>query len=265
MAFNAAPGATSFGEDPALYDNARPAYPPELFDWLKQHCRLGPQSDGFEIGAGTGLATLPVLALPVLSILAIEPDRALAGRLQTKAADYPRLSIAQATFEETDLAREAFDFGFAATSFHWLKRMKAFARILAALKPGGNFAIWWSIYHNPLAPDAFDLAAGDLLANLEQKPGRRPEPPFALDIKARVGEMRAAGFEDVQHARFEQTVDFTAESLAALYATLSRVRMARPETRDRLLADVGRITRETFGGRVCRMIPTSAFIGRKPA
>jgi SAM-dependent methyltransferase len=265
MAFNDAPGAASFGHDPALYDDARPAYPSELFDWLKQHGRLGPQSDCFEIGAGTGHATLPLLALPVGSVLAIEPDHALAGLLQTKGAENPRLSIAQATFEETSLAPEAFDFGFAATSFHWLKRMKGFARILAALKPGGHFAMWWSVYHNPLAPDAFALAAGDLLASLEQKSGRRPEPPFALDIRARLGEMRAAGFEDVQHALFQQPADFTPGSLAALYATLSRVRMARPETRDRLLADVERIAREAFGGRVRRMIPTSAFIGRKPA
>jgi SAM-dependent methyltransferase len=264
VAFNAAPGATSFGETAALYDMGRPAYPPELFAWLKERCSLGPHSDCFEIGAGAGHATLPVLALPVGSILAIEPDRALAGRLRSKAPDDPRLSLVHATFEQADLIPAAFDFGFAATSFHWLKRMKALARIVTALKPGAHFAMWWSIYQNPLAPDAFDLAAGALLADLEQKPGRRPEPPFALDTNARLGEMRAAGFVDLRHLCFEKSVDFTAEGLAALYATLSRVRMARPEVRDQLLAGVMRIAREEFGGSVVRTIPTSVFLGRRP-
>jgi len=265
VAFNTAPGATSFGEDAALYDSARPAYPAGLFSWLSQGCSLGAQSDCFEIGAGAGLATLPLLALPVRSLLAIEPDLALADRLKAKAADDARLSLANAAFEDVELGRETFDFGFAATSFHWLKRMKAFARIMAALKPGAHFAMWWSIYHNPLAPDAFDSAAGDLFSSLEQKPGQRPEPPFALDIKARLGEMRAAGFENVGHALFEQPVDFTPQGLVALYATLSRVRMARPAARDRLLAGVERIARDEFAGCVRRIIPTSAFIGRKPA
>ena len=75
---NTSPGRDKFGADPAAYDLARPGYPLELFDWLRETCALGEASDCFEIGAGTGHATAPVLALPVRSVLAIEPDRPLA-------------------------------------------------------------------------------------------------------------------------------------------------------------------------------------------
>ena len=79
---HASPGATKFGEDAALYDFARPAYPAELFTWLQARCGLNAQGGCFEIGAGTGHATLPVLATPVRSLLAIEPDVRLAERLR---------------------------------------------------------------------------------------------------------------------------------------------------------------------------------------
>jgi SAM-dependent methyltransferase len=265
MAFNTAPGGATFGEDPALYDSARPAYPPELFAWLQGVCGLGPDSACFEIGAGTGHASLPVLALPVRSLLAIEPDPALADLLAMKAGDALALEILVSTFEEAELAPAGFDFAFAATSFHWLKRMKAFAQVLAALKPGGWFAMWWAVYHDPASPDAFDRASDHLFEGFEQKHGEKPRIAFGLDIASRLGEMRAAGFTDTQHRVFPRDVDYTPESLAALMGTFSRVRMTPPENRKLLLEGVERLAREDFGGRVTRTIRTSVFVGCKPA
>ena len=261
---DSSPGRTKFGEDPAAYDFARPPYPPELFTWLREHCSLSATSECLEIGAGTGHGTLPILATPVGRVLAIEPDTRLAERLAAKTQGDTRLAIEAARFEEVDLAPAAFDFAFAAMSIHWLARMKAMARIRAALKPGGWFAMWWSVYHNPAAPDAFARASDHLFQGLEQEPKATGSlPAFALDFNSRMGEMRAAGFADVERRLFTHTVSFTPERIATLFATFSRVRMAPQETRDRLLAEVERIAREEFGGKVEREIPVSAFIGRK--
>jgi SAM-dependent methyltransferase len=150
---HASPGATRFGEDAALYDFARPEYPADLFVWLRAKCKLDARSDCFEIGAGTGHATLPLLATPVRSLLAIEPDARLAERLREKTSDDARLAIEIARFEDARLETAMFDFGFAAMSLHWLARMKALTRVRAALKPGGYFAMWWNVYHNSAAPD----------------------------------------------------------------------------------------------------------------
>ena len=82
-------------------------------------------------------------------------------------------------------------------------------------------------------------------------------------MKSRLGEMRAAGFEEVRHRLFHTTVAFTPDKLAALYGTFSRVHMAPAETRERLLSEVRRIATEHFSGSVAREVATSAFIGRR--
>lgn len=261
---HASPGATKFGEDAGRYDFARPPYPPELFDWLKHRCDLGPASDCFEIGAGTGHGTLPILALPVRTLLAIEPDARLAGRLREKATTDARLTIDIARFETASLPASLFDFGFAAMSLHWLARMKALTRIHAALKPSGWFAMWWNVYHDAAHPDAFGRATGHLFAGIEQDPNATSgRPAFALDIASRTGELRAAGFTEIEHRLFRQEIVFTPEKLSALYATFSRVRMAPEETREHLLSEAERIVREEFDGEVARTVACSAFVGRR--
>ncbi len=257
------PGATKFGEDAALYDFARPDYPPDLFDWLRERAGLTAQSDCFEIGAGTGHATLPILAAPIRYLLAIEPDARLAERLRDKAAGDPRLTIDIARFETASLPPAFFDLGFAAMSMHWLQRSKALAKARAALKPGGCFAMWWNVYHNSAAPDAFGQVTEHLFSGIEQDPNATSgKAAFALDIPARLGELRTAGFKNVEHKLFEQSVTFTPERLSALYATFSRVRMAPEDTRQHLLGEAERIVREQFGGKVTRVVSASAFIGR---
>jgi SAM-dependent methyltransferase len=261
---SSSPGRTKFGENATAYDFARPAYRPELFDWLRATCSLGPESDCLEIGAGTGHATLPVLATPVRSLLAIEPDGALVARLRDKAGADDRLTIAAERFEKAELQTDDYDFAFAATSFHWLPRMKSLQRVRAALKPGGWFAMWWDVFHDPARPDAFDDASAHLFDGLEQDPETTANrPAFALDVASRLGEMRSAGFVNTQHKLFQREVSFTPDHLAALYATFSRVRTAPEAKRETLLDEVRRIVSDSFGGEVVRSIATSAFLGRR--
>jgi len=97
---HSSPGSTKFGEDPALYDFARPHYPHELFSWLKTGAYIDPDSVCFEIGAGTGHATLPVLAMPVRSVTAIDavidvtlmPGKTLPELVSAKATQRPGLA-----------------------------------------------------------------------------------------------------------------------------------------------------------------------------
>lgn len=262
---HSSPGAKKFGEDAALYDFARPPYPEALFVWLRECCGLNAQSACFEIGAGTGHATLPILATPTASVLAIEPDTRLAERLREKAASNSRLTIDVKRFEDMQLEDAAFDFGFAAMSMHWLARMKTLTKVRTALKPGGYFAMWWNVYHNSAAPDAFGRATERLFSGIEQDPNATAGTgPFALDVTARLGELRSAEFKNAEHRVFEQQITFTPEGLSALYSTFSRVRMAPAETRARLLGEAERIAQEEFGGSVTRTVSCSAFLGRRP-
>jgi SAM-dependent methyltransferase len=257
-------GRNSFGADPDAYHAARPPYPTALFDWLRQTCGLSETSACFEIGAGTGLATLPMLALPVGSILAIEPDARLAEALRRQAPPSAGLSIAIARFEDVELPAASLDFGFAATSLHWLPRGKALAKAHAALRPGGWFAAFWQVFHDPERPDAFDLATSHLFDGLEQgAASARPRKAFALDTRARLDDLRAAGFETCEARLFPVRVAFTGTSLARLYASLSRVAGAPWHIRDRLLAEIARIARDDFRDLIEREVVASAYIGRR--
>jgi len=262
---HSSPGGTKFGEDPDLYDFARPPYPAELFGWLATRASLEAGSTCFEIGAGTGHATLPILNLPVGHITAIEPDARLAAKLRDKAGSTPSLEINVAKFEDASLEDAHYDFGFAAMSMHWLPRMKALTKARNALKPGGHLAMWWNVYHNSAEPDAFDRATAHLFNGIEQDPNATSGVgAFALNLAARLGELRNAGFKDAEHALFEQEVTFSPTSLSALYGTFSRVRMAPAETRERLRSEAERIVREQFGGSVTRTVSCSAFLARRP-
>ncbi|HLI65204.1 MAG TPA: class I SAM-dependent methyltransferase [Caulobacteraceae bacterium] len=130
-------GRRAFGDDPANYDAARPDYPDWVFERLRDRCGLGPGAAVFEVGAGTGKATRPLLAAGANPLVAIEPDARLAAFLRAQAL--PGLTVRAAPFEEAELAAAAFDLGVSATAFHWLDEQPALAKIADALKPGG----WW--------------------------------------------------------------------------------------------------------------------------
>jgi SAM-dependent methyltransferase len=255
------PGARTFGCDPAAYDAARPGYPPELFAWLCNRHALGPETRCFEIGAGTGQATRPILSCGVRSVFVMEPDPAFAGHLSALG---PRVSVAARRFEDTPLPPHAYDFGFAATTFHWVKRMKALAQCQAALAPGGGFAMWWNVYSDPASPDLIDAAVAPYFTGLEQSPRMGGGVAFALDAKARLGEMRKAGFVNLEHRLIRWSRRFTARELSALYSTFSRVQVAPGATRQALLDAVARIVNADFGGHAEKTIITSIYSGKTP-
>ncbi|MBB4230792.1 spermidine synthase [Rhizobium mongolense] len=79
-------GRVAFGADPSNYHAARPRYPEETWELLRERSDLGPGVDILEIGAGTGLATAELLAHKPRRLAAVEPDMRLADFLRTSIA-----------------------------------------------------------------------------------------------------------------------------------------------------------------------------------
>ena len=258
------PGRFKFGVDPERYEAARPGYPEVLYDWLADNDTLTGPTHALEIGAGTGHATRAFLSRGIKHIHAIDPDPRLCAHLNAACGADPRLTIEATGFEDVEAAPGTYDLVVAATSFHWLPRMKALTKVLTLLKLRGHFAMWWNVYDDPAQPDAFGKATAHLFVGLEQGPKAAASKPFALDTAARLGEMRKAGFADTIAARWDWPVSFTPDQIADLYATFSRVQIAPEATRARLLAEVKAIAQTQFGGQVTRTIATSAYLGRKP-
>ena len=257
-------GREAFGADPASYDAARADYPAWVFEALRDECGVGPGSTVFEIGAGTGKATGPLLALGADPLMAVEPDARLADYLRN-AFPTPVLSVTAQTFEDAELPDGAFDLGLSATAFHWLDEGPALAKIARLLKPGGWWAALWNAYGDDAYPDPFHEATFGVLAGpASPSMGQGGAPPFALDAAARIAAIDATGaFERVLYRTSHWPLHLTTDQTVALYATYSNV-VAMPDF-SRALADLHRVAETQFAGRVTRNMTTILYLARRRA
>ncbi|MEM9736719.1 MAG: class I SAM-dependent methyltransferase, partial [Pseudomonadota bacterium] len=183
----------SFGLDAEAYHRHRFAYPAGLWEILRSRCGLGPGARVFEVGAGTGIATGPLLASGA-EVTAIEPDPRMAALLRQRL---PEVTLQEAPFDEAGLTGQSFDLGCAATSFHWVGPA-GLSRVRAALRPGGWWAMWWNIHRAPRGEDAFSRAVQphyDRLGVAEPSENSLPSQ-MAWD-----GPLSAAGFHRITTER----------------------------------------------------------------
>ena len=264
-------GRQAFGADPAGYHAARPAYPEWVFDVLGERCGCGRGTAVFEIGAGTGIATRRLLDMGVDPLVAVEPDRRLAGFLRERNQD-EALEVVVSPFEEVELKEGQevglkegnFHLGVCATAFHWLKEGEALAKVARLLRPGGWWAMVWNVFGEPGRVDAFHEATKDLVGNGPSSPSRGAGDhlPFALDTEARLAALAKSGaFDIIEHRSEPWPLILDAQQVAALYATYSNITIL-PD-RDAVLAELERITRTKFNDRVTRNMVTILYIARR--
>ncbi len=133
-------GAMTFDEVPALYHRMRPRYPDDLFDIVRGLPDLAAGSRVLEIGAGTGIATRPLLERG-FDVTALEPGAALADVARAELAGYPHVRSIETRFEDWPVPADPFDVVFSATAFHWIDRRIRVDKAAAALRAGGYLAI----------------------------------------------------------------------------------------------------------------------------
>ncbi|BBE33519.1 class I SAM-dependent methyltransferase [Sphingosinicella microcystinivorans] len=253
-------GRHIFGSDAAGYASARPQYPESLYVALAAEA-LTPGADVFEIGPGTGQASRRLIAADIASLTLIEPDPVLAARLADLGNN---VRVVNAPLEEAGLPQSAFDLGVAATSFHWVDSARGLPMVRDLLRPGGVWAMWWNVLHDP-EQDLFSRAVLPLLKDAELPPSLRgPEQRhYSLWTDDRLAELSAAGFAHVEHQMHELTVRMTAAEMRALYATFSMIRRMAPELRARMLAGIEAVGEQGFGGVIERRFRVPLFIARK--
>ena len=255
-------GREAFGADPANYHSARPPYPQATWEALVQGAGLRAGIDILEIGAGTGLATLPLLAHDPARLVAIEPDRRLAGFL-TKAADDPRLTVIDETFEDVELRPASFDLVISATAFHWLDPVPALKGISDMLRDDGAVALIWNDFGDAGRPDPFHEATAHLFEGHRVSAGNGSgRLSFASDADARLADFDAAGFvaDEPQFLRWTHALD--PGGVRALYSTYSNVTALPALERVRLLDGLFEIAATQFDGRVERNMTTAIYTAR---
>ena len=257
-------GHNLFGEDAAGYQSGRPGYPDALFDRLVERFGLDANSRVLEIGPGTGQATRRLLELGLGSLTAVEPDARMAQHLAESlgTAGGARLQLVVSRFEAAPLPPGGFDAAVAASSFHWVDPQTGLARVKTLLKPGGQFAPWWNVFHDMSGATAWSRAIRPMFDSLVMPPSFVGDSHYSLDVESRTAELAAAGFTDIEHALFRQPVSLTPERVRAFYASFSPVLRLPAAERGAWLDRIGAIVDRDFGGAVEHEVLTSLYACR---
>jgi SAM-dependent methyltransferase len=239
----------SFNADALTYKRGRPRYPDAVFGLLAKRCGLRPGARVLEIGAGTGLATGPLLAAGA-HVVAVEPGEGLAAIL---AADHAcdRLEITVSDFETVDL-QGGFDLAVAATALHWLNPATSTAKIGGLVRPGGWLAAWWNEFGDAKRPtlfrDRLDEVYHDLLP--ADFTGYRESRSHVLDTDRWRGQLTVGGyFDDVSVEIIEWTQILTAQTARDQWSTFPNIAELAPPNREEFLTRLGSLVDE-LGGRV---------------
>ncbi len=132
---------THFDEIVVNYDRIRPKYPEELFADIFDYAGAVKGKKALEIGAGTGKATLPVLAAGY-SVTAVEIGENMAEFLRKKFAGNNAFNVIVAPFEDAFLEESSYDLIYAASAFHWVDAEVGCPKAFRLLKNGGVVALF---------------------------------------------------------------------------------------------------------------------------
>jgi SAM-dependent methyltransferase len=239
----------SFDGAASTYRRGRPPYPDAVFELLADRCGLRPGTRVLEIGAGTGLATGPLLAAGA-HVVAVEPGANLAALLAaTHGGD--RLEVTIADFETADLTG-GFDLAVAATALHWLDPVTSTEKIAGLVRPGGWLAAWWNEFGDTNRPTRFRDRLDDVYRDLlPAEPSYLRSRATALDTDRWRHQITAGGwFADVSVAVIEWQQTLTAATARALWSTFPNIRELAPPAQEEFLNRLGALIDDAPGGTV---------------
>lgn len=221
------------------YDAVRPSYPAEAVAWvlegLGQGLDLG--LDVVEVGAGTGLFTRSLTALPVervRSVTAVEPAASMREVLKREVAapSDGRVRAVPGTAEATGLPEASADVVVAAQAWHWVEPAAGSAEAARVLRPGGRLVAVWNQLDTSV-PWVHRLTrimhAGDVHAARPEQ--RRFAAPFGAE----------------EHERWAWTQPMTAAGLHGLMASRSYWLRADERIRSRMTANLDWYLHEHLG------------------
>lgn len=140
-----------FTERVADYVRARPSYPPELLELLRESHGFDPSWAVADVGSGTG--NLSGLFLDAGNrVYAVEPNAEMRGAAERRFAGRSGFASVDGRAEQTGLAPASVDLVAAGQSFHWFDRLRAREEFLRILRPGRPVALIWNDWAVETAP-----------------------------------------------------------------------------------------------------------------
>lgn len=141
----ATPPATAARFDGRVQDYARfrPGYPPGLLDWVHGELGVHPAARVADIGAGTGLSSLPFLEAGH-PVVAVEPNAAMRAVAEHDLADFPEFSAVDGRAEATSLPAASVDLVACGQAFHWFDPAVVRREWARILRPAGLTLVFWN-------------------------------------------------------------------------------------------------------------------------
>lgn len=137
------------------YSRYRPRYPSDLIALLKAKCNLSPSHVIADIGAGTGQMT-ELFLKHGNPVYAVEPNADMRQVAEDELGAYPRLTLVDATAEETTLPDASVHLISVGNAFHWFNHKQVREEFLRILVPQGWVVLAWNLERNNDSP--FGLA-----------------------------------------------------------------------------------------------------------
>lgn len=125
------------------YARARPSYPREALDILREHHGLKADSVIADIGSGTGIFTRLLLDAGA-KVFAVEPNADMRVEAEKTLASYPKFQSTNGKAEATTLEPASIDLLVAAQAFHWFDVAAARVEHQRVLRPGAHSALIWN-------------------------------------------------------------------------------------------------------------------------
>jgi SAM-dependent methyltransferase len=227
------------------YDRYRPRYPVEVFELLLRETGAARGDSVVEIGAGTGIATVP-LADRDLDVIAVEPARELAELAAAKLGERGRVVVGR--YEDCILP-DRVKVVAAFNSWHWVDPATGLERTSRLLEGGGWLALVWTEVV-AWGPPGFD----ERLADLFGTPWPKRWDDVAASLQPVVDDCR---FDDVRtfHHPFARELD------AATYVAVTRTYGGQRS--DDQLDALERMITDEFAGSVTKIEDAVVHLTRR--
>jgi SAM-dependent methyltransferase len=251
----------AFNNDAARYDLTRPRYPADLFDDLAELANLDTGSTVFEIGCGTGQATLHMAARG-WRVRAVDLGDKLAAHAAARVEAFPGVTVETASFDTMPL-EGSFDAVAAFTSFHWLDPQTRVLRSSQLLEPGGALVVVDT--HHVAGADPFFERSQDcyLRWDPDAKPGWHLSTSDEIELDGH-GIDGSGLFSEVEVRTYPVDILYTTSQYLDLLRTYSHHATMHPENQARLFGCLSALI-ESQGGSVTKSYVFSLTVARRAA